>query len=222
MNDPRFIPLPDYTEYPAEEMAARASAFLAEMDRRRSVRAFSDRTVPIGVIENCLRAAATAPSGANLQPYHFVLVTDPQVKHAVRQAAEAEERAFYGHRAMPEWLEVLAPLGTDATKPFLEIAPVLIAVFVKRYRRMENGTKCSFPYAIHSAGIATGLLIAAVHHAGLACLTHTPSPMGFLGEILERPSNERAFLVLVVGYPAVGAVVPNIRRQPLAELVTVV
>jgi nitroreductase len=167
-----------------------------------------------------LRTAATAPSGANLQPYHFVVVTDPAVKRRIRVAAEAEEREFYEHRATQQWLEVLAPLGTDARKPFLEVAPVLVAVFVKRYQLMDDGSRFSYPYAIHSAGIATGLLIAAMHHAGLATLTHTPSPMGFLGEVLDRPPSERPFLLLVIGYPAPGALVPDIHRKTLDEMVT--
>jgi nitroreductase len=203
-------------------MAARAAALFAEMDRRRSVRHFSDRPVPEGVIEHCVRTAATAPSGANLQPFHFVVIRDPEVKRNIRIAAEAEEREFYEHRAPAEWLEALAPLGTDPSKPFLQVAPVLVAVFVKRYCPLPDGRQVSYPYAIHSAGLATGLLIAAVHHAGLACLTHTPSHMGFLGRILQRPSNERAFLLLVAGYPADDAVVPNIKRKPISELASFV
>ena len=220
MSDPRFVPLATYTEHPVDEMRERAAGLYAEMRRRRSVRDFSDRAVPMDVVYDCLRTAATAPSGANLQPYHFVVVTDPVVKRRIRIAAEAEEREFYEHRATPEWLAVLAPLGTDARKPFLESAPVLIAIFVQRYRAMPDGRKFSYPYAVHSAGIATGMLVAAIHHAGLAALTHTPSPMGFLGEVLGRPASERPFLLLVVGYPAADALVPDIRRKTLDELAT--
>jgi nitroreductase len=203
-------------------MRARAKDLFAEMSRRRSVREFSDQPVPMDVVRECLRTAATAPSGANLQPYHFVVITDPDVRCRVREAAEAEEREFYEHRATPEWLEVLAPLGTDARKRFLEVAPVLIAVFVERYRLLPDGRRFSLPYAIHSTGIATGLLVAAIHHAGLAALTHTPSPMSFLSELLDRPASERAFVLLVVGYPADGVIVPNIERRGLDELASFV
>ncbi len=216
----KLIPLSTYVERPVEEMRARATAFYEDMQRRRSVRQFSARPAPDGVIEACLRAAATAPSGANLQPYHFVVITDPDVKHRIRVAAEAEEREFYEHRATAEWLKVLAPLGTGARKPFLEKAPVLIAMFLQRYRTLSGGSKFVHPYAHHSAGIAAGLLVAAIHHAGLVALTHTPSPMTFLAQILGRPASERAFLLLVVGYPADGATVPDIQRKPLAELAT--
>jgi nitroreductase len=211
-----------HVEYAPAEMAARASALFSEMARRRSVRHYADRPVPAGVIEDCLRTAATAPSGANLQPFHFVVITDPEVKRRIRVAAEAEEREFYEHRAPAEWLEALGPLGTGPSKPFLEVAPVLIAIFVKRYCPLPDGRQVSYPYAIHSAGLATGLLVAAIHHAGLVCLTHTPSHMGFLGRILQRPSNERAFLLLVVGYPAEDALVPDIDRKELDELATFV
>jgi nitroreductase len=174
------------------------------------------------VIEDCLRTALTAPSGANLQPFHFIVVTDPDVKGQIRRAAEEVEQQFYENLATPAWLQSLAPLGTSASKPFLEAAPVLIGVFVKRFRLLQSGAKQRNPYAIHSAGLAVGFLVAAIHHAGLACLVYTPSRIRFLGEILGRPAGEQALLLLVVGYPADGVTVPNISRQGLAELVTFV
>jgi nitroreductase len=202
-------------------MLARARDFADEMQHRRTVRDFSDRPVPRTVIEECLRAAGSAPSGANQQPWHFVAISDPEVKQRIRTAAETEEREFYGHRAPPEWLEALAALGTDANKPFLETAPWLIAVFIRRFERLPDGTKRKHYYTDESVGLATGLLLAAVHHAGLVSLTHTPSPMKFLNEILGRPKDlERPFLLLVVGYPADGAQVPDIHRKPLSEIAT--
>jgi nitroreductase len=220
MSEPRFIPLSEYREYPAAEMARRASEFYAGLRRRRTVRTFSDRRVASEVIIDCLRAAGTAPSGANLQPWHFVVVTDAIVKRDIRVAAEEEEREFYAHRAPPEWLEALAPLGTDADKPFLETAPYLIAIFAQTFGTKPDGGRVKHYYATESVGIATGILITALHHAGLATLTHTPSPMGFLNRILDRPENERPFLLLVVGYPAEGTVVPDITRKRLDEFVT--
>lgn len=220
---PKFLALEGYREYPLQEMAERAREFADEMGRRRTVRDFSDRPVPRELIETCLRAAGSAPSGANQQPWHFVAVSDPAVKRRIREAAEAEEREFYAHRAPPEWLEVLAPLGTDERKPFLEIAPWLIAVFIRRFNRNPDGTKRKHYYTDESVGLATGLLLAAVHHAGLASLTHTPSPMKFLNDILGRPKDlERPFLLLVVGYPAADARVPDISRKPLAEIASFV
>ncbi len=216
-----FEPLPGFREYSPEEMLARAADIAAELGRRRTVRQFSDRAVAREIIERCLRAAVTAPSGANLQPWHFVAVGDPERKRRIRVAAEAEEREFYERRAPAEWLAALAPLGTDASKPFLEIAPWLIAVFVQQYGTLADGRRVKHYYPLESVGIATGMLITALHHAGLATLTHTPSPMGFLNEILGRPANERPFLLLVAGYPAAGAVVPVLTRKPFAEMVTV-
>lgn len=220
MSEARFVPLPGYREYPAAEMEQRAKAFFDEVNRRRTVRQFSDRPVPRAVVEQCLRAAGTAPSGANRQPWHFVVVADPDVKRQIREAAEREEREFYEHRAPADWLEALAPLGTDEHKPFLEMAPYLIAVFAERWIRGPAGGKLNNYYVTESVGLATGLLITALHHSGLATLTHTPSPMGFLGEILGRPDNERPFLLLVVGYPAADAAVPDIRRKPLEQIAT--
>lgn len=217
-----FVPLTTYRAYPEAEMLARAEAFYAEMQRRRTVRDFSDRPVPRGVIEYALRAAGTAPSGANLQPWHFVVVADAALKRRIREAAEEEERRFYAERAPQEWLDALAPLGTDADKPFLETAPYLIAVFEQRYGLRPDGSKLKHYYAAESTGLAAGLLVAALHHAGLATLTHTPSPMGFLNELLGRPPHERPFLLLVVGYPAEGARVPDIHRKPLDAIATFV
>lgn len=220
MADAEFVPLTTYQEYPVAEMAQRAAAFYAEMSRRRTVRDFSDRPVPLTIIQDCLLAAGTAPSGANLQPWHFVVVTDRLVKRQIRTAAEAEEREFYSRRATPEWLAALAPLGTDATKPFLETAPCLIAIFVQPYSLLPDGRKMKHYYAIESVGIATGILITALHSAGLATLTHTPSPMTFLNKLLDRPPFERPFLLLVAGYPSETAQVPVISKKALAEIAT--
>ena len=208
-----------FTEYPLTEMLQRAQAFHAEMRQRRTVRDFSPRQVSRDVIETCLATAGTAPSGANQQPWRFVVVSDAMVKSRIRVAAEVEEREFYQHRATDAWREALGPLGTDANKPFIDIAPYLIAVFYEAYGVNASGQKEKRFYPMDSVGIACGMLIAALHHAGLATLTHTPSPMAFLNSILARPDNERPFLLLVVGYPAEGAQVPDIRRKDLAEFV---
>jgi len=221
MSAPDLVPLPGYREYPPEDMLARAREFADDMQRRRTVRDFSSRPVPRALVEECLRAATAAPSGANQQPWRFVAVSDPGVKHRIREAAEAEEREFYAHRAPPDWLEALAPLGTDADKPFLDAAPWLVAVFIRRFDRRADGSKVKHYYTDESVGLATGLLIAACQRAGLATLTHTPSPMGFLNEVLGRPKDlERPFLLLVMGYPAEGAQVPRIGRKPVAEVTT--
>lgn len=203
---------------PLDEMRREAEAFLERMRRRRTVRDFSDRPVPRDVIERCLLAAGTAPNGANRQPWKFVVISDPEIKRRIREAAEEEERAFYGGRAPPEWLAALDHLGTDESKPFLERAPWLIAIFAESYERQADGTKAKNYYVTESVGIATGMLIAAVHHAGLVSLTHTPSPMKFLGELLGRPDNERPFLLLVVGYPEEDATVPEITKKPLEDI----
>jgi iodotyrosine deiodinase len=216
----RTVPLEGYVEYPVEEMRERVERFYAHMARRRTVREFSDRPVPRDIIEMALNAAGTAPSGANLQPWHFVVVGDAATRKKIREAAEAEEREFYEHRASPEWLAALEPLGTDASKPFLETAPYLIAVFLQKFGRLEDGRKVKHYYPTESTGLATGILITALHQAGLATLTHTPSPMKFLNEILGRPTSERPFLLLVVGYPAEDARVPDIRRKDLEDFVT--
>lgn len=212
--------LSGYQVLPAEEMATRAREFREELSRRRTVRDYADRPVPRALIEDCLRAAGSAPSGANLQPWHFVAISDTAVKREIRVAAEVEEREFYAHRAPGDWLAALAPLGTGPEKPFLELAPWLIAIFEQRWSHDADGRKVKHYYPKESVGIATGLLIAALHHAGLATLTHTPSPMKFLNRILGRPAEERPFLLLVVGHPAPGARVPDIRRKPLDEIAT--
>jgi iodotyrosine deiodinase len=217
MNKYPTIPLPNYEEYPLDEMRERLAQFYADVDRRRTVREFSDRPVPREIIETALKAANTAPSGANLQPWHFAVVSGPQTKRKIREAAEVEEREFYEHRASPEWLAALEPLGTDSSKPFLETAPYLIAVFLQKFGTLEDGRKVKHYYPTESTGLATGILITALHQAGLVCLTHTPSPMKFMNEILGRPSSERPFLLLVTGYPADDAEVPDIERKPLED-----
>lgn len=218
MSDQRRIPWSAYQRLPLDQMQARAAAFAADLARRRTVRDFAATTVPRSIIEDALRAAGSAPSGANQQPWRFVAVSNPQIKQRIRAAAEAEEQAFYAHRAPDEWKRALAPLGTNAHKPFLDAAPWLIGIFYERYAFDAEGHKVKRYYPHESVGIATGMLITALHHAGLATLTHTPSPMGFLNDILGRPSNEMAYLLLVVGYPAADCLVPDIRRLPLADI----
>ncbi len=215
-----FIDLPDYKALNDDEMRERARQFYQEIKRRRTVRDFSDRPVSREVIEQCLLAAGTAPNGANLQPWHFVAVTDPEIKREIRLAAEEEEREFYENRATDEWLEALAPLGTDQHKPFLERAPYLIAIFGESYKPLDDGAKRKNYYVQESVGIACGFLITALHQAGLATLTHTPSPMKFLNRILGRPAHERPFLLLVVGYPEADAKVPDISKKDLDEIST--
>ena len=217
-----FVPLSGYVEYTESEMEERAHAFLEELRRRRTVRDFSDRPVPRNVIETCILAAGTAPNGANHQPWHFAVVADPEVKKTIREAAEEEEKEFYSGRAPKEWLKALEPLGTNEEKPFLERAPYLIVIFGESYAVGEDGNKEKNYYVMESVGIATGMLITAIHRAGLVSLTHTPSPMGFLNEILGRPKNERAFLILVVGYPETDATVPDIEKKPLEQICTFV
>jgi len=215
-NLPRYRSIPlEFRRYPESEMAARAAELLREARARRSVRHFSDAPVPRQVLLDCIETAGQAPSGANKQPWTFVLVTDPAVKKRIREAAEAEEKEHYGGRASERWLMDLEPLGTDENKPFLETAPALIVVFAQRHGATPEDLHY---YVSESVGIATGMLIAALHHAGLATLTHTPSPMKFLGDILGRPKNERAFLLLPVGYPASDCRVPDIKRKTLGEI----
>ncbi len=206
---PELEPLLGYREYAIDEMQLRAQKFYQDVARRRTVRDFESKAVPVEVIEQCLLAAGTAPSGANQQPWHFSVIRDSQKKRQIRQAAEAEEREFYERRATQEWLDALAPLGTDPNKPFLEEAPVLIAIFAQKYGLDQSGEKYSHYYFQESVGIATGMLITALHQSGLATLTHTPNPMRFLNTICERPINERAMILLVVGYPKVGCQVPK-------------
>jgi nitroreductase len=199
-------------------MKQRATSFRKDMQRRRTVRHFSDKPVPREIIEECLLTAGTAPNGANLQPWHFAVVSDPKVKREIRAAAEEEEKEFYNRRAPEEWLEALAPLGTDEHKPFLETAPYLIAIFGKNHSELPDGRKVKNYYVSESVGIATGMLITAIHNAGLVSLTHTPSPMGFLNQILNVPSDAKPFLLLVTGYPAEDAEVPVIQKKSLNEI----
>ena len=220
MTAPTFTPLTTFREYSPEEMLRRATAFRAEMQRRRTVRQFSARPVLREIIEQALLAAGTAPSGANLQPWHFVVVSDPARKAEIRVAAEAEEHAFYHSRAPQEWLEALAPLGTNEDKPFLETAPYLIVVFAQSYGVLPDGRKVKNYYVSESVGIATGFLISALHTAGLVTLTHTPSPMSFLNRICNRPAQEKPYLLLVVGYPADETEVPAITKKTLADIAT--
>jgi iodotyrosine deiodinase len=200
------------------EIVKRSASFYQEMRARRTVRDFSARDVPLEIIENCLLTAGTSVSGANIQPWHFAVVSSSDIKRRIRAAAEKEEKLFYDEKAPKEWLDALAPLGTDANKPFLETAPYLIAIFQQRFGETAEGEKVKHYYATESVGIATGVLITALHHAGLASLTHTPSPMAFLNDILERPRSERPFLLLVVGYPAEDAQVPDISKKSLNEV----
>ncbi len=212
-----MMPL-DYERPSVDEMRLRSERYLEKMRRRRTVRRFAPDPIPPGVIENCIEAAAQAPSGANKQPWTFVLVSDPTIKSKIRVAAEKEERAFYGGRAPPRWLADLEPFATDSDKPFLEIAPALIVVFAQRHGETEEQRHY---YVNESVGISVGFLISALHHAGLVTLTHTPSPMSFLAKILGRPSNERAFLLLPVGYPVSDCVVPAIERKTLDKVLVV-
>jgi len=195
--------------------------FLNKIGFRKSIRHFSDKLVPLSIIKNCIKSAGTAPSGANLQPWQFVVVSDPKVKKEIRIAAEKEEESFYHDSAPDDWLEVLEPLGTNEVKPFLEDAPYLIAIFLKKYT-VDSQNRISKHYYVHeSVGIATGILITALHFSGLVTLTHTPSPMKFLNEILERPKNEKPYLLLVVGCPADKALVPNIIKKKFDEICTI-
>lgn len=218
-NEPVLVPLSSYRGYPEPEMLARSRAFTADLARRRTVRQFSDRPVPREIIAACIEAAGTAPSGAHQQPWHFVVISDPGLKQAIRVAAERAEAEFYA-TAPADWLAALAPLGTDEHKPYLETAPYLIAVFAERYGVRPDGGRQTHYYVMESVGIATGFLLTALHHAGLVSLTHTPSPMGFLSRLLGRPANERPVMLVVAGYPAEGAVVPNLVRKPLSAIAT--
>ena len=213
-----FEALENFERYSESEMINRSGEYYLDIKRRRTVRDFSDEPVAREIIENCIMAAGTAPNGANLQPWHFSVVEDPEIKKKIRIAAEEEERNFYEKRAPDEWLEALSPLGTDWRKEFLEEAPYLIAIFGQNSNVMENGKQVKNYYVKESVGIATGFLIAALHHAGLVTLTHTPSPMNFLSEILMRPPNEKPFLLLVVGFPSEDAKVPKISKKKLADI----
>ena len=213
----KFIPL-SYEKPLAGVVATRARHFYQEMNRRRTVRDFSTESVPAEVIEDFVRAASTAPSGAHRQPWTFVAVSDPGVKHQIRLAAEEEERANYGGRMPSEWLQALEPLGTDERKPFLELAPWLVVLFKQNYGLGPSGEHIRHYYVAESVGIAAGVFLTAVHHAGLVALTHTPSPMGFLKAILRRPENETACLLMPVGYPSPGAEVPDLPRKPIDDV----
>ncbi|MBP1870441.1 nitroreductase [Ensifer adhaerens] len=216
------LPYDQWIERSPEEMAVRASQFYEDVNRRRTTRYFSERPVPRGVIETCLLAAGTAPSGANHQPWHFTVIESADIKRKVREAAEEEERVFYQQKAPQEWLDALAPLGTDEEKPFLETAPYLIAIFSQKRGGPNPGDMKKNYYVNESVGIATGILITALHHAGLATLTHTPAPMNFLNDICGRPESEKPFLILVVGYPAPDATVPVAGKvkKPLEQIST--
>ncbi len=226
MSQPQFTPLADlgdFIDLPTEEMAARSKAFLAEIRRRHTVRDFAPDPVPREIVEACIAAAGTAPSGANHQPWHFALIGDPGIKRRLREAAEAEERAFYAGKASDEWLGALAPLGTDAVKSYLEIAPWLIAVFAQRRGGPEAGDDRKNYYINESVGIACGFLLAALHHAGLATLTHTPNPMTFLNEALRRPSTEKPYMLIVAGKPAASALIPHhaLKKKALGDIMSV-
>jgi len=214
-----FEPL-EFAEYAPEEMIRRSREFYAEMNRRRTVRDFSDRPVPREVLQQAVRTSGTAPSGAHRQPWQFVLVGDPATKRRIREAAEAEEKESYEHRMPQAWLDDLAPLGTDWQKPFLTTCPWLLAVFLESHGLDENGAKHKHYYVQESVGIAVGFLLAALHHSGLATLTHTPSPMGFLQKILNRPKNEKAYMLIAVGYPSKRCKVPSLTRKPLEAILT--
>ena len=221
MDKKPMVPL-SFVRRSEEQMRAAADTFLAELSSRRTVRQFSADPVPRDIIETCIKTAVTAPSGANLQPWHFVAVSDPAMKSKIREAGEAEERMFYQSRAPEAWKEVLRPFGTDAVKPYLETAPWLIAVFSVNAFKREDGSQQQTYYPKESVGIATGVLISALHQAGLVTLTHTPSPMNFLNTLLKRPKTEKPFLLLIAGYPAQGATVPRLQRKPFNEIATFV
>jgi iodotyrosine deiodinase len=218
MKQPKLVPFKIPHNYSDLEMLQRSKEFYEIMKQRRTIREFSDEPVAREVIENCIAVAGTAPNGANMQPWYFVVVSDKDIKKRIREAAEEEEKIFYSQRAPKEWLDALAPLGTDEHKPFLETAPYLIVIFLKKYEVLPNGVQVKNYYTAESVGIAAGLLVTAIHNAGLVSLTHTPSPMNFLNHILNRPGNEKPFLILVVGHPAKDAKVPDISKKPLKEI----
>jgi len=222
MTKPDYTPLTGYPEYSEEEMLLRARGVLDVLSSRRTIRDFSDKPVPRAIIETCIAAAGTAPSGANHQPWHFVAISNPALKRKIRIAAEAEEEAFYTCKASQEWLDALSPLGTDTQKPFLETAPWLIAVFAQKRGGVEVGMDKKNYYITESVGIATGMLITALHSAGLGTLTHTPAPMNFLRDICGRPKSEKPFVLMVVGYPAKDAQVPKhaLIKKSLGDIAT--
>ena len=216
--DMKLVPLENIKHFTNEEMESRSANFYANMKQRRTVRDFANEDVSRSIIDNCILTAGTAPSGANMQPWHFAISGYGEARKLIREEAEKEEQEFYKTKASVEWLKALKPLGTDANKPFLETAPYLIGIFVKNYGLLQDGTQVKHYYATESVGIATGILITALHNAGLATLTHTPSPMGFLNKIFKRPKNERPFLLLVVGYAEQKAQVPDIQKFSLNEI----
>jgi iodotyrosine deiodinase len=220
INSPSWLDLTSFEEQAPQSMLENATRFYETMRRRKTIREFSDRPVAREVIEQCLLAAGTAPSGANHQPWHFAVIENPAIKQQIRLAAEEEERDFYARRAPQDWLEALAPLGTNPEKPFLETAPYLIAIFGQKHSEFDDGLRLKNYYVPESVNIATGFLIAALHHSGLATLTHTPSPMNFLNEICGRSKDEKPYILLVVGYPATHCQVPNIRKKSLADIAT--
>ena len=224
MKDHDNSPLSDYIEYPKDEMLARSEEFLSNIKRRHSVRSFSDREVDRAIIENCIKAAGTAPSGANHQPWHFVAIHSSEMKKQIREQAEMHERGFYDGRAGEEWLDALKDLGTDADKPYLETAPWLIAIFSQKKGGLDINDRNTNYYVHESVGIATGILITALHNAGLVTLTHTPKPMSFLSKICQRGDNERAYMLLIAGYPGEDATVPKHAqiKKPLDDIATFV
>ncbi|MCK5456575.1 MAG: nitroreductase family protein [Melioribacteraceae bacterium] len=221
MKKEKHIPLNNYPKYSDNQLVENSEIFFEKMNSRRTVRTFSSEPIPTEVIKNAIKTASTAPSGANKQPWHFVLVQNPEVKKQIRIAAEKEEKEFYSNKAPEDWLNDLKPFDTNEHKPFLEIAPNLIVVFEEKYKANGKGEKEKNYYTKESVGLATGMLLTALHNVGIATLTHTPSPMKFLAEILNRPKNETPFLIVVAGYPKKGTVVPNIKRKELDEILTV-
>ncbi|MBI9072609.1 MAG: nitroreductase family protein [Melioribacteraceae bacterium] len=221
MKEYKFSPYKNFVKYPVEMMISRSIDFYGRLKRRRTVRDYSDTKIPIQIIENCIKAAATAPNGANKQPWHFVVVSSPEIKKKIREEAEKCEAEFYNNKAPQTWLNDLEPLGTNIEKPFIEKAPYLIVVFEKKYDLDENENQLKNYYTKESVGIAAGILITALHYSGLATLTYTPSPMNFFNEVLNRPKNERAFLCIVTGLPADNAEVPDIEKKPLEEIIQI-
>lgn len=223
VDDAEYVTLEGYERLSGPDMSARVNALYSDLLRRRTIRDFSPEPVPRAIIETCIKAAGTAPSGANHQPWHFAAISDPDIKRQIRLAAEEEERNFYAEKASDEWLEALKPLGTDDEKPFLEIAPWLIAVFAQRRGGVNAGDDHKNYYVTESVGLATGMLITALHSAGLGTLTHTPAPMGFLTEICRRPKTEKPFVLMVVGYPAKNAQVPKhaLIKKSLEDISTI-
>ena len=215
---PNFRKYSEYNQYSVKEMIKRSRLFLNDISSRRTVREFSTKEVPQEIIENCIQSAGTAPSGANLQPWTFVAVSDSETKKVIREKAEKEEREFYNHRAPKNWLEALEPFDTNENKPFLETAPWLVSIFVQKYGVESSGKNTKHYYTAESVGIATGILINALHYCGLATLTHTPSPMNFLNEILDRPQNEKPFLLLVVGFPKDDVQIPDISKKSIEQI----